>query len=925
MASPQSSLPAIAVVAVHGVGDHKPGASAHAIADLLLRLRYRGGASRYTPFTEKPLRVPTRPAVVGDAPAQGSATPEHALMRGQLEHYHSDGEPYETVRIAGERLSDSSDGRPARPEAIVHVYEMYWSDLSHVGASALRVFGEMYQMLFHLAVLGLIALRGAGADVPADPRAAERWRRHERLHASAVQLLTAAVPATWLVMLATALGFVVLQSSPGVKSAILGIAAGLGAAGAVWLFVYDSALLWRRLLAWAAIPLTGALVGLAAWGAAGAEEHAPHRDALVLIVWVIAAAATLRIILRSYDRVCPGALYAGRLAGAAAAALLVASVLRFTPEAFGERDLHLLGNAVVNTFELETLGVVLVWYATYGCAAAAAWLGRGALRAQPDEAARRRLFRAVWTARATIAISASALLLFTFVLWAAVLRASAALLPDPARAPSPLAIWTPFQARGYEELFHRIISTTAGAGFPLLVIIMCVLGVTTALALLPAAAREVWPTRTGAGFTQGARPDGPPAGDPWAELADEGRLSERLGVWLSQGYERVVLVVAVLFLATFVLQPAVSVLGWVTPWPATPLPGLNFLGRTGALGLGWLEREGHTIIVLGGSILAATAVGLVALRGRLQRLALGFRPILDAVLDVDNYLREHPRENTPRARIAERFTSLLRNLSHWESESGQRYQAIVLVAHSQGTVISADTLGFIGREHDPELEALAPHRDATSLRADRRLYLFTMGSPLRQLYGWCFPWQFGWLSERPRRWGDPAPLVPASGSDREISREWRTPDREPDGHHVAGPAIPDDASPDPHALGLARWVNAYRSGDYVGRALWRGEMADCAWLYRTAPEDARAVCPSATPPLVVVSEDAGGSRRELCIGGGAHTHYWDDTAHAVAAELDLLVAEAAAPIAGPAVPTRPSAGVAAADIGRYTPTSGVRT
>jgi hypothetical protein len=41
-----------------------------------------------------------------------------------------------------------------------------------------------------------------------------------------------------------------------------------------------------------------------------------------------------------------------------------------------------------------------------------------------------------------------------------------------------------------------------------------------------------------------------------------------------------------------------------------------------------------------------------------------------------------------------------------------------------------------------------------------------------------------------------------------------------------------------------------------------------------------------------VSEDAHRSRRELCIGAGAHTRYWDATAKAIAIELDLLVSDA---------------------------------
>jgi hypothetical protein len=35
-----------------------------------------------------------------------------------------------------------------------------------------------------------------------------------------------------------------------------------------------------------------------------------------------------------------------------------------------------------------------------------------------------------------------------------------------------------------------------------------------------------------------------------------------------------------------------------------------------------------------------------------------------------------------------------------------------------------------------------------------------------------------------------------------------------------------------------------------------------------------------------------GNRREFCLGRGAHTHYWDETAPQVALELDRLVTKA---------------------------------
>ncbi|MBL8958216.1 MAG: hypothetical protein JNJ98_00065, partial [Gemmatimonadetes bacterium] len=64
-----------------------------------------------------------------------------------------------------------------------------------------------------------------------------------------------------------------------------------------------------------------------------------------------------------------------------------------------------------------------------------------------------------------------------------------------------------------------------------------------------------------------------------------------------------------------------------------------------------------------------------------------------------------------------------------------------------------------------------------------------------------------------------------------------------------------------------------RSGDYVGREIWRDPKVHGAMTY--------------TPG--VASEDRRGVRREVCIGSGAHTRYWDATAGRIGEELDRLI------------------------------------
>jgi hypothetical protein len=223
--------------------------------------------------------------------------------------------------------------------------------------------------------------------------------------------------------------------------------------------------------------------------------------------------------------------------------------------------------------------------------------------------------------------------------------------------------------------------------------------------------------------------------------------------------------------------------------------------------------------------LVAFAAGGVALLLTGKRFIKTFRAAVDVLLDVDNYLRESPKDAAPRARIAERFVSLLRHLC----EAG--YDQIVIIAHSQGTVIAADALRYLNNVPD---DALKPIIDGRI-----QLRLFTMGSPLRQLYAKAFPYLYSWIK------------------DEKVTAEM--------------------TSPDPKKLTLQQWANVYCSGDYVGRNLWIPETEDQLWV-RARPT------PNAT-------DDQGNvlGYVEFCAGAGAHTHYWDANGRDVATYLRAIL------------------------------------
>jgi hypothetical protein len=252
---------------------------------------------------------------------------------------------------------------------------------------------------------------------------------------------------------------------------------------------------------------------------------------------------------------------------------------------------------------------------------------------------------------------------------------------------------------------------------------------------------------------------------------------------------------------------------------------------------------GKTVVQALGALSGSAFAWLLVMRGRFKSLAFGFRPVLDIMLDADNWFREHPLDRNPKARICGRYVSLLRYICNWTDPiDGGHYDAIIIVSHSQGTVITADLLRFLQHEakssggmkaYDPELCRL----DSVSSRLP--ITLFTMGSPLRAMYGRRFPRLYAWA------------------------------------HH--GDEEQQPRRPDPDALGLATWVNAYRSGDYIGRYLWRKTDDPNNWDVTTVMEN--------SPKSV-----------EFCIGAGSHTHYWDVTAPAIAYRLDDLIAQAGADV-----------------------------
>ena len=237
--------------------------------------------------------------------------------------------------------------------------------------------------------------------------------------------------------------------------------------------------------------------------------------------------------------------------------------------------------------------------------------------------------------------------------------------------------------------------------------------------------------------------------------------------------------------------------------------------------LNWFGDSHGEVLVKVGRWLAGGAVTITALGARFTETFGKLRVALDAALDVDNYFHDPANRLPPRARIFSRYASLLAEICK------RGYTRVVIVSHSQGTVISADLLRYLGVT-----------RRLDEFARQTPLSLVTVGSPLRDLYAAMFPFLYRWMGPQPTSFADSAP--------------------------------------EPGEVHVGQWVNAYRAGDYVGArsglAGRNGNVPRCNRFgrWRSARVHQR-------------------SSYRVLSGAGAHTHYFNNDAIALAVAIDRLV------------------------------------
>ncbi len=876
----------VAVVTVHGVGDQLPNKTARTVADLLLSRNRAADATQYTPFDETTVRIATR-RVSPDTPL-ATEDLSQSFMNELLDEYKGEdpAAAYETVRLEGARLEDVAPHDNRR----IHVYDMFWADLSQLGSGLLRVLAEFFLLIFHLGDLGRRTAQFASKEEGAN----WLWKGGIlNVQKAAVWLLTCPIVVFNLyelavAMLALPLKLGELGQQVVALAALAIIVAVLIGKGLFAFFPALSRTVWWSLSPVAALAVWGLLFYLIQTGLMTEAFHDSYYR-LLGFDWCVATSYLLYQLLRPYSKartqagglppltakkdpisavppvamdpaaweggvrrpargelpggtgVSPGrtgatpvppGLFepAAPLTGIFSAVMGAGTALCFLWLVFSNPNtLQGVYTAALRTFEVLFVLVTLSWLLLFLLILVQGFFLAGVYFHHKDDAEK----RAAGTVFISLLHPTALFRVLTLALWGGLWLALVQLSEnkDPANksvnasdtmnAPVIAQPWI-FAAQEGErvgDFGERILGFSSTVAFsPALLVIACAF-VVVVWGHFPAVWIELHPS-------------------PGADK----RLSQSLGKWLTHGYTGLF---AVAPLIVFLAVPVLLLVGYL----------VRFDQFTGVLStFPWLKTvrsrlEGFDLLKYLSFGLSGVFIGLFTFRGSLGGLALGFHSIIRVALDVDHYMREFPYHFTPRARISARFASLLRYLCKWRSlEDGRGYGAIVIVAHSQGSIITADLLRFLRKQRlrDPSLADFGPPlpREAPNDHSIP-VYLLTVGSPLRQLYGLRFPHLYKW----------------AYHSCQANWTEQKT-------------QIPPTQEPRPDELGLSYWVNAYRSADYVGRYIWRPDQCDFLW----------------DPGVTSMRED--GLGYEVCIGAGAHTHYFDEWALEVAAYLDALVKRA---------------------------------
>jgi hypothetical protein len=804
------SQPRVAVVVVHGIADQKAGETVRQLARLLCH--GAAGEPRFVQGEVREVLVPVARlepgnvcmalATAQELPAKGHNRPgAPSGFFQQLDKACAEQAPQQDMGcdlndylLSRLELSDSDALYQSSRVSLKHrstktsvdLFEMYWADLSRLGQGGLAALGSLYRLFVSLSTLSATVVDQAALGQ--SQRVAWSWL--QRLHAWSAWLLRGPALLVQLGMLLLflvgAFAAVPIEQQQPVLVGLFGI--GAFALLALALFVQvRSARTWKSVLLGGGAFLSGALAIYAQWDGRG------HIYLYLGAICVVMAVAGFWLVQR-YARGVHGVRWLGHAMVALTIVLLCVQAWAVYP--YVTTIYEWLLAAALSVGERLFALMLLVWTVFVVVQLVALvlglWLGRDATPAVQCS---------LYTARLGLVVATALFAVLSLVLWSVLSYVAGNWLDDiPYEA-------TFFDAgtwpSGSAYLDARVRSL--GGFFTPLVVLSTLLGIAGFMVLAPALLEEIKPT-TNIDAT-GPRP----GAAEW---------TGRLGGWMSRASSAVGSTLKVLL-------PAGAILGSVLYLAFATRQFAFLAGFDGAIVQtlnGWLDYFQGETLVAAGKWLAGGALTVAALGSRFSNTFGRLRVALDAVSDVSNYFDDPPDGQSPRARIYSRYVSLLSYLR------AAGYQRIVIVSHSQGTVISADLLRYLHAQERLQ-----------TVTGDLPLSLLTVGSPLRDLYAERFPLLYGWMGE--------------------VSEDFA------------------NARPTAADIGVREWVNACRSGDYVGRFLWTPVTGAARFKVATLDEHGHANATRA------------GDRAEFCLGAGGHTRYFSNDALVLAREIERLAVE----------------------------------
>jgi hypothetical protein len=888
----------VAVIGVHGVAHHDPGETANAMADLLLSLPPFKPQEAGTPcdkqpsrefeqFDSKGLQIPLSPVCVDKEKrvvvernqivpgsfrlqegsykfamhlADKAKNKELVKDRGEvgrqwsvklLQDYYGAGDSnkYVTTRLEGQRAKDSTE---------VHIYEMFWADLARPTNSILSFLLALFQFILHVPSLSRLA-------IDSRPNPDRIWRLFQALHRYASRMLQMALPlaeVVLLIVLSAAIPAVTHVKGLDLLSAVIAsvmVAIVAFLAMNYWIKpVFKSRTGW--LLASSILSLvTGVTIYYYAHGEG--EPKSIEIIALAVAIWLLGA-GLVWWALDAYQSTRPGIQGWGWTAyGLALISFGISCYF-----ALHKDDQASVWMQQASFWSLQwTLAILrLSWICLALLAILSSMLGATAWRKAGSEHERSKARAAVRTSRFALAMPSFLFVFVTSLIWAALFSVGQKIhdpfydsahvtnasypqkdwinnfdlfpkkdialgFPEDCQAPKPICSGPKGNScscstEAQPDYLRGVLAWSVGWGSYIVVLVTLAGLIVLVWWALPSVLTERFPPRRQYDWYEKHGTEPP--------RNSTNHDAMWMGAWTSRGLD------------------SISLVTWLT-WSAIFLIPLAFmyLGPPHLFGI-----RSHSDYVT--KLVVCRAIAVASTTAILAALVHYSSPVLRVILDVDTYMRTGPIEGTPRAKIFERYASLLRHIAQYKGADGRGYDRVVIVAHSLGALISGDLLNLLQHQkNDPELQRLGFWRVQNEATVPIRL--FTMGNPVRQLLNRFFPYLYDWVRDDPDNGSKP--LQP--------------PLEKP-------PARIDAPLPDPADLGVEKWVSAYRSGDYVGRSLWLTE-----WYRRTDKRDQDGIYPEEIKKL----SDVGGTRVEFCIGAGAHTHYWDDTAPDIAQMLNELI------------------------------------